>query len=317
MRWWHYTFLLTLLSCVSTPSEQRAAERAQWHAGRIQQLRAEQGWLSLVGLDFLSPGSYTVGSAPSARLHYPGCSAPLVGTWVVEPESVRFHAEPGVEVLIENGSEAQPLRTDVGNTPSVVRNGRMSFTLLRRNGQFALRVRDPQSPARTNFTPIAMFAYDERYRVEAEVTPAAPGQQLPITNVTGCTEQEPFAGFLSLVLDDQVHRFVATAGKDGRLLLVFSGPTNGKHGYLGGRFLDIPAPHHTRTWIDFNRAINALRSFTGFGSAPLPPPRVDWASRFSLAKGDRPTPERVVRVRPVRFVPKRAEFPLNCRRRLA
>jgi len=272
MRWWHYTFLLTLLSCVSTPSEQRAAERAQWHAGRIQQLRAEQGWLSLVGLDFLSPGSYTVGSAPSARLHYPGCSAPLVGTWVVEPESVRFHAEPGVEVLIENGSEAQPLRTDVGNTPSVVRNGRMSFTLLRRNGQFALRVRDPQSPARTNFTPIAMFAYDERYRVEAEVTPAAPGQQLPITNVTGYTEQEPIAAFLSFEIEGQAQRFVASAGKEGRLFVVFSDETSGKETYGAGRFLDIPAPQDGRTWIDFNRAINPPCSFTAFATCPLPPP---------------------------------------------
>ncbi|MFM7283161.1 MAG: DUF1684 domain-containing protein, partial [Planctomycetia bacterium] len=290
--------LLTLLSCTSTPTSVHKREHAEWHAARLSELRDEQGWLSLVGLDFLTPSTYTVGSAPTARLHDPGCSAPLIGTWVVEPDSDRFHAEPGVEIQIKNGAEAQPLRTDVGNTPSVVRYGRTSSPWLRRNGQFALRVRDPRSSSRTHFTPIAMCAYDELYRMETEVTPAAPGQHLPITNVTGYTEQEPFAGFLSLVLDDQVHRFVATAGKDGRLLLVFSGPTNGKHGYLGGRFLDIPAPHHTRTWIDFNRAINALRSFTGFGSAPLPPPRIDGASRFSLAKGDRPTPERVVRVRP-------------------
>lgn len=272
MRWLPYLLLLTLLSCTSTPTSVHKREHAEWHAARLSELRAEQGWLSLVGLDFLTPGTYTVGSAPTARLHYPGCSAPLIGTWVVEPDSVRFHAEPDVEVFIENGSEAQPLRTDLGNTPSVVRNGRMSFTLLRRNGQFALRVRDPQSPARTNFTPIAMFAYDERYRVEAEVTPAAPGQQLPITNVTGYTEQEPIAAFLSFEIEGQAHRFVATAGKEGRLFVVFSDETSGKETYGTGRFLDIPAALNGRTWIDFNRAINPPCSFTPFATCPLPPP---------------------------------------------
>ena len=39
-----------------------------WHAERITRLAAEDGWLSLIGRDWLNPGENTLGSAQGTAL---------------------------------------------------------------------------------------------------------------------------------------------------------------------------------------------------------------------------------------------------------
>ena len=41
----------------------------QWRDQRAQKLSAPDGWLSLVGLEWLQPGSNTFGSAADNRIH--------------------------------------------------------------------------------------------------------------------------------------------------------------------------------------------------------------------------------------------------------
>src|SRR5437016_3889746 len=48
-----------------------AAELDQWRADRVKELKAPEGWLSLVGLEWLREGANTVGSAPGNSLHLP------------------------------------------------------------------------------------------------------------------------------------------------------------------------------------------------------------------------------------------------------
>ena len=43
-------------------------EIERWHAGRIARLTAPQGWLSLVGLEWLKPGANRIGSASEKAL---------------------------------------------------------------------------------------------------------------------------------------------------------------------------------------------------------------------------------------------------------
>ncbi|MGA0174636.1 MAG: hypothetical protein ACO3NL_13480, partial [Phycisphaerales bacterium] len=57
----------------SAPSAEAAARDA-WHAERLSRLQAPDGWLTLVGLDFLDEGEFTVGRDASAAFSYPGCA---------------------------------------------------------------------------------------------------------------------------------------------------------------------------------------------------------------------------------------------------
>lgn len=255
--------LLLAASCMSTNPIESSSSQAAWHAARIASLTAEDGWLTLVGLDFLDDGSVAIGAGELADLRYPNCAAPIVGRLDVSGSTVRFTPD--------GASEANTLTADDAGPPSVIRSGSVSFTLVRRNGRLALRVRDSQSPVRTGFAGIALFPFDERLVVEARVIPAAAGERVAITNVRGFVEQQPIAATLEFELLGQPFRMVATAAPKGRLFLVFGDATNGVTTYGGGRFLDLDAPRDGSVIIDFNKAYSPPCSFTAFATCPLPP----------------------------------------------
>lgn len=248
-----------------------SAARDAWHAERLARLQAPDGWLTLVGLDFLADGAFVAGRGSDARLRYAGCASDRIGRFEVSGETVRFVAEPGGEVSIERGAFGEPLVADDAGPPSVVRSGSVSFTLVRRNGRLALRVRDSESPVRRGFPGIGLFAFDPSMAVEVAVEPAMPGQQVAITNVTGFLESQPLAATLRFELDGATHVLLATAAPEGRLFVVFGDATNGRETYGGGRFLEVPAPIGGRTTIDFNRAFNPPCAFTAFATCPMPP----------------------------------------------
>ena len=242
-------------------------EHLAWHAQRIASLRAEDGWLTLVGLDFLDDGSYTIGSCGSASFSYANCAEPIVGRLDVAGSQVRFTATGASEgvLLVDDGS------ADATHPASVIRSGPVSFALVRRNGRLALRVRDNQSPVRTGFGGIGLFPYDPAFAVDAQVLPPREGELVAITNVRGFVEQQPVSATLRFELGGVARQLVATAGGGGRLFVVFADETNGTQTYGGGRFIDVPAPVAGRTLVDFNRAYNPPCGFTAFATCPLPP----------------------------------------------
>lgn len=264
----------TLLSCAS-PGEVSGGSsgaHADWHRSRLATLTAEDGWLTLAGLDFLEEGETTFGSGEEARLRYEHASRGVVGAFVRQGDIVEFRAAAGAVVTVDGtpATHARLIADDQG-APTVLRDGPVMVTLVRRNGRLALRVRDNASSVRTGFAGIGLMPYDALYAVEARVLPATPGERVAITNVTGFVEEQPVAARLRFTLGGAEREFVATAGSGGRLFVVFADTSNGDTTYGGGRFLDIPAPLDGRTTIDFNRATNPPCSFTPFATCPLPP----------------------------------------------
>lgn len=240
-----------------------AADQLAWHSQRLSTLRADDGWLTLVGLDFLSDGSHTIGNCGSATFSYANCADPIVGRLDVSGDTVRFTPDGS------NGSTL--LTADDAGAPSVIRSGPVSFTLVRRNGRLALRVKDNASLVRTGFTGIELFPFDAALVVQARALPAAQGERIAITNVRGFIEEQPIAATLEFSLGGAPRRLVATAGSNGRLFVVFADQTNGGETYGGGRFLDLPAPTDNAVTIDFNKSYNPPCSFTAFATCPLPP----------------------------------------------
>lgn len=238
-------------------------QHAAWHARRLAALQAEDGWLTLVGLDFLVDGTHTLGAGSGASLRYANCDEDMVGAFEVRGDMVRFRRG--------NAGEWELLRADDAGPPSVVRSGSVSCTLVRRNGRLALRVRDNQSAVRTGFTGIELFPYDPALVVEAEVRRPAADETVAITNVMGFVEPQPVAARLACVVAGEPVELVATAASGGNLFVVFGDGTNGRETYGGGRFLEVAAPEGGRAMLDFNRAYNPPCSFTPYATCPLPP----------------------------------------------
>lgn len=252
------------------------AEWNAWHEARIRSLTAPEGWLSLAGLVWLSDGEWTIGRKPGGpddlRIELAHAPADACGTFGVAGEVVRFRPAPGVDATADGTPIAGEvtLVPDSEGTPTVVRFGPIAVTLVRRNGQLALRIRDRESEIRTRFAGIERFPYDPSRRVEATFTPAAAGATFGVRNVTGFVDETPLAGELRFRLDGRDLALLATGDGSGGLFVVFGDLTNGRSTYGGGRFLSVAAPADGKTTVDFNRATIPPCSFTPFATCPTP-----------------------------------------------
>lgn len=253
------------------PASDAEAARDAWHRDRLAALASPDGWLTLVGLDFLEDGRHRFGSDQDCTLRYAGCASGVVGEFVVAGELVRFEPTIGASVELERAAAGATLLADDGGGPSVVRSGTVSCTLVRRNGRLALRVRDRDSPIRLGFSGIPLFPFDPRLVVEAMAEAPAPGETVEIVNVMGYAERQPVAAILRFELEGSAHALLATPGGEGRLLVVFGDGTNGHETYGGGRFLEVQGVAGGRVTLDFNRAYNPPCAFTAWATCPTPP----------------------------------------------
>ena len=255
-----------------------------WFEQRVRLLTADDGWLTLVGLDFLTDGVFTIGSDPACTLRYAHASAGCIGAFTVQEDSISFRARvPDVTLDgVPCADRECALVVDDRGTPSVLRNGPLMITAVRRNGALALRVRDNASAIRSQFDGLKLFAFDPNLVVEGLVVEGtvlrstvadalAAETTVAITNVMGFVETQPIAARLRLQVHGIECELVATPGANGRLFVVFGDTTNGTETYGGGRFLDIEKPVGGRTTIDFNRATNPPCAFTAFATCPTPP----------------------------------------------
>ncbi|NOZ79057.1 MAG: DUF1684 domain-containing protein [Acidobacteria bacterium] len=249
-------------------------QELQWRAQRLRRLTAPDGWLTLIGLDWLEPGPNSAGSAPRSVVLLPG-AAPHAGDFILGPDqTVTFQAAPGAHITLagRNVGRAQ-LRSDADGNPDILHAGRLEFYVIKRGARFAVRVKDPLSPTRTHFQGLSYFPIDPAYRVTATFTPFATPRKVEVPTMIGTTATMEAPGLVHFTLGGKpltLTPLVETPG-DTTFFFVFRDATSGKETYGGGRFLDTPAPKGSTLVLDFNRAYNPPCAFTHFATCPLPP----------------------------------------------
>ncbi|MCK6685476.1 MAG: DUF1684 domain-containing protein [Thermoanaerobaculia bacterium] len=273
--------LMTLvhLGCHRRPEvdETYAADLAKQRADRLTALTADSGWLTVTGLFWLEPGENAFGAEGSNPILLAGSGVPArAGVFVLGPDgSVRLRPDPGATVTV-NGfppSDA-PLATDKAAKPDKIGIGSLALSILERGGRLAVRVRDPQSPARKSFRGIPYFPTDPAWRVTAIFETYPIPREVDVPSAQGPPQKMLAPGRLrfhangrDLVLEPYLTRPDSQA-----FFIVFSDATAGKETYGAGRFLDapLPRPGTARTTLDFNRAYNPPCAFTAYATCPLP-----------------------------------------------
>ena len=245
-----------------------------WRAQREAELKADDGWLTLVGLHWLKEGVNRVGGSPTADVPLPqGSVPPAVGTITFAGGVARFEPEPGVDVHINNApAHSQVLRPQPG-TFDVVTTGSVTFFVIRRGDRHGVRVRDQRSAARRAFAGLNWYPVREEYRVKARFIPHPKPTSIMIANVLGTLEPWPTPGRVLFTLGG--HEFTLTPVLDGpdakELFFIFRDGTTGSGTYPGGRFLYAAMPVNGEVVLDFNRAHSPPCAFTPFATCPLPP----------------------------------------------
>jgi uncharacterized protein (DUF1684 family) len=246
-----------------------------WHAERVARLAAEDGWLSLIGRDWLQPGANTLGSAPGATVLLPDWAAPArAGLFILEGTTVRFQPFPGSGLLL-NGQPASEalLKVDAEGNPDVLQAGRVKLYVIRRGDRFGIRIKDPETSARKAFQGVPRYPVDPAWRVEADFLPYATPQIRAIPTVLGTTEPMTAPGLLKFQVGGREVTLepMVEDSEHPELFLIFKDATSAHGTYAAGRFLYADMPKNGKVILDFNRAINPPCAFTIYATCPLPP----------------------------------------------
>ena len=257
----------------SQPSQAYRREIDEWHARRLERLRAEDGWLTLVGLFWLEPGKNSVGSDAGNRVVLPAGRAPaFLGSLDRKGDTVTFHAAPGAGA----SSGGKPvatllLRADADEEPTVLTHGSISFYLIRRGERLGVRVKDSENPARKSFAGIDRFPVDPKWRVEARFEPYVPPKSIAVPNVMGTVSSENCPGALVFEIEGKTYRLEPVLEGESDYFVIFGDRTNGAGTYGAGRFVYAEAPRGGRSILDFNKSYNPPCVFTPYATCPLPP----------------------------------------------
>ncbi len=271
------TWLLSATLAIALPMTAPAAELTPeghhaeveaWHTGRVERLTAPDGWLSLVGLHWVEPGSHTLGSSADNDL--------VLATGPSHLGKVTFiDGQIAIVPALESGVSAAA--SDAALIDIVP--GKSSIEVLTRGERRALRVRDAEAATRTTFTGIDRYPVDMKWRAFARFEAHPAGKTMDIANVTGSLDATVNPGVLHFELDGKSYSLEALEGTATQLFLIIADRTSGRDTYGAGRFIYIDNPVDGRAVIDFNHAYNPPCAFTAFSTCPLPPPE----NRLDLA----------------------------------
>ena len=254
-------------------SERTSVEH--WRTERIAELTNDTGWLSLVGLFWLSPGDNTFGRAPSNTLVLDNPNLPdTAGTFTLAGDKVTFTAKSGSGIT----HGGQPVGTielvsDARESPTVVSSGPLRFFIIERAGKYGVRVRDLASPRRRNFKGLEYFPIATDWVFAAHFEPYEPQRHIKIVNILGLVEDMVSPGAVVFTRKGQEVRLdTVLDGPDATdLFIMFADATSGHATYGAGRFLHAPFATNGRTVVDFNKAYNPPCAFNNFATCPLPP----------------------------------------------
>jgi uncharacterized protein (DUF1684 family) len=270
-------FGLIALMCCQHRHEDPAyvQEITKWQTNRATRLKAEDGWLSLVGLQWLNPaenklegfGTFTLNDGKVTYVSATGGA----------PEALPFCRYPSIANSRYGGlTSVVVMRDDTDpNGPTVLQQGTKRVTVIKRNEKFGLRIKDANSSARKHFLGLDYFPVNSQWRFVARFEPYNPPKKLPITNVLGMVSEETSPGLLAFDVDGKTWK-VEPILEQGETdwFIIFKDATSGKETYGAARYVYAapPGPDGT-TVLDLNKAYNPPCAFTPYATCPLPPPQ--------------------------------------------
>ncbi|HEV8413949.1 MAG TPA: DUF1684 domain-containing protein [Bryobacteraceae bacterium] len=257
---------ITLIGADSTYQRQIA----QWRAEREAKLKADDGWLTVVGLHWLHEGVNTVGSDPNADAPLPSSLPARVGTITLSKGKAHFKPAGGVQL------KEMDLKTDVTEQYDRLALGRVKFFVIERETKFGVRVKDNDSEARKKFAGLRWYPVDPSWNIRAKFIPSP--HQVSFDTEVGVKEKDESPGYVTFTRGGRDYKMEAVK-EDDDLWFVFRDLTSGKTTYGASRFLYTPFPKDGFVEMDFNKAENPPCMFTDYATCPLPTPQ----NRLQLA----------------------------------
>jgi len=269
----------------SVPDAALVKEIEEYRQRRVDGLLKPDGWTAIIGMHWLEPGRYSVGSAADSDFRL-AIGPARIG--VIEEKDGRalFTPEPGVPLLVNGAALTGPveLKRYAPGTPATAvayDGGKGSISLIISGKRRALRVHHADAPTRVNFAGLDYWPIDPGWRIKGKFIPHSTVRTVPVLDVLGGLNDQANPGVVEFERDGRTFRLEVIGDSSRGLSLMFADRTNGKGGsYPSGRFLFTGLPDAKgEVVIDFNRTYTPPCAFTEFGTCLLPPPE----NRLDLA----------------------------------
>jgi uncharacterized protein (DUF1684 family) len=259
-------------SARQTISHQQSIE--DWRARRHERLSKADGWLTLVGLEWLKDGENRIGSAEGNDIRLSKGPA-YWGSVFLEGDTLRFENPANEAIMIDGEILTQAeLTYDTKGNPTTLASDTLSFYVIER-GSYGLRIKDSQARALLNFKGVENYQADESWRINGRFIRAEENASIEIVNVLGQVSESQVYGTFEFDRDGKTHSLLGLGSSSSEdLWFIFSDRTSGRETYGAGRFLYSDGmPENDQLVLDFNKAYNPPCAFNPYSTCPLPPQR--------------------------------------------
>lgn len=268
--------LIALFSCTQKPEADPnyVKEISEWDSKRASRLKADDGWLNLIGRFWLKPGENTFGTSKDNDIVIESSKLPEhIGSFLFIDTIVTFKANDGINVLYNNNPVKEIIMVDDQKKDmTVLQIGSIKFNLIIRDTLYGIRARDLNSELVKNFNGIERFPIDQSWDIKAKFEAYIPPKEIMVPNVLGQIDKENSPGAVVFDRDGKTYRIDAVDEGGDKLFLIFADQTSGDETYGGGRFMYVNKPDSTGIInLDFNKAYNPPCVFTKYATCPLPP----------------------------------------------
>lgn len=269
--------ILVIMSlCFAANAQTKAAydkEIKEWCAQRVQALKADDGWLNLVGLFWLHEGINPFGSGKGQQIVFPYKDLPNDAGYFARKGNTITLVVKNTDAIMLDGNpvtEALVFDTAMAKVP-VLSYGSLRWTIIQRGEKIGIRLRNLKAPQVSSFKGTPRYPTNIAWKVKAMLVPPSKPTYISITNVLGQTNQLESAGKLEFTIGQKKYSLDALLEGE-ELFILFADATNGTATYGSGRFMYARLPGAEGTTIlDFNKAFNPPCAFTRYATCPLPP----------------------------------------------
>jgi uncharacterized protein len=282
---------LTTFSCNNEKPETKGSpeyleEINKWDQHRLERLKADDGWLNLVGRTWLKPGENKFGSAKDNEVLIESDKVPAyMGVFIFEDSTVTMRVNDGVEILY-NGNPVKEMKMigDESKDMTVFQYGPIKWNLIIRDTLYGIRFRDLESEFVKSFKGIERFPVNDDWRIEAKYEAYDPPKKIYVPNILGQIDEESSPCAVLFSKNNQSYKLDAIDEGE-RLWFIFADETSGEETYGGGRFLYTDkADSNGIVIVDFNKAYDPPCVLTKYATCPMPPKQNYLALRITAGE---------------------------------
>lgn len=249
----------------------------KWDIDRVKRLKAVDGWINLSGLLWLNEGKSKIGSDKNNEIIIKSETNPNA----ILPYAADLNFKNGVvwlnNIIDTNIKVNGKFQKDIllfptdSTEPPMVECKNLRWTIIKRDNDYAVRLRDLDNPLLSSFKGIKRFEIDTHYIVKAKFIQHEAKDKIAITKMNGKVSKLSSSGKLNFILNNK-QMSIDVLDEGDQFFLIFGDNSNEDETYPSGRFMYVDKPKNNgEVIIDFNYAYNPPCAFTDFANCPLPP----------------------------------------------